>query len=333
MDVFEADPGYVFDRCTRLLARTNLDDRSSFLGHLDGRTAGRISEAWRLPIVDRSDREGHNRVTFVWAGSPGDERVDLLCTGTGLNHLLPMRRVGASTWFATGAHVPFGQVHYYKFMVDGRFTTDVVNPQRETLADGAVWSRFFTDYCRERLTLEPFEWRLLDRLADHILPFRTAEGQKWLRQLPDLYLLDKSVGVVNYIDKILAREEAHRRTDYALGLAVIRDLLRARNPVVAPHEQPTAAFNTLFADIAAWSAGTTLPQWDHARYGNPKAFMALLRRHTWTGAFCHPSYGGNIEAMGWRYLSDRYQSNTGDTLFDWRRAIEAPLGRDEEYRG
>jgi len=81
---------------------------------------------------------------------------------------------------------------------------------------------------------EDWEWLLVDRLTDHILPFRTEEVQRWLAiNLP--YRLDRSVGVVNYIDKILAREEGHRRIDYTMGLGVIHDLMRARFPVIDPH--------------------------------------------------------------------------------------------------
>lgn len=334
MNLFDVEDSYVFDHCTRLLVRTNQDARSSFLGHLDGSDAARFSEPWRLPIVDRSETVGENRVTFVWSGMQAPQQVQLLCTATGLHQLVDMRRVGESPWYTVGVRVPHGQVHLYRFKVDGAFQNDAINPQTGRRADGAVWSRFFTDFCRTRLTLETGEWQLLDRLTDHILPFRTERAQKWLNSQQEyFYGLDQSVGAVNYIDKMLAREEAHRLTDYRVGLAVIEDLLRARNPVVAPHEQEPAAYSQLFSEIAAWTDGQTIPQWDHERYGNPKAFMALLRRHTWTGAFCHPSYGGNVEAIGWRYLQEHFQASPGGTAFDWRRAIEPPLGRDEEYLG
>jgi len=79
--------------------------------------------------------------------------------------------------------------------------------------------------------------------------------------------------------------------------------------------------------------GTLVPHWDYDRFEKPASFLRLLRRHTFTGAFCHPAYGGNIEAAGWRFLEDRYRDTDVKTLFDWRKAIEAPLGADSSYHG
>jgi hypothetical protein len=58
-----------------------------------------------------------------------------------------------------------------------------------------------------------------------------------------------------------------------------------------------------------------------------------LRRHAITGAFVHPRHGGNSGTAGWRYLESRYVDSGGQTLFDWAKAIEAPLGRNVDYRG
>ena len=76
-----------------------------------------------------------------------------------------------------------------------------------------------------------------------------------------------------------------------------------------------------------------VPGWDYGRYDNPKYFLELLRRHTITAAFSHPKYGGNAGAAAWDYLSARYRDGDGNTLFDWRRAVEPPLGTSAEYRG
>jgi hypothetical protein len=72
--------------------------------------------------------------------------------------------------------------------------------------------------------------------------------------------------------------------------------------------------------------------WDYETYSNPQYFLQVLRRHAYTGAFSHPKYGGNAAALGWQYLADRYQ-DAGNTLFDWRRAIEPPLGVNTDYYG
>jgi hypothetical protein len=33
------------------------------------------------------------------------------------------------------------------------------------------------------------------------------------------------------------------------------------------------------------------------------------------------------------YLETRFRDDQDNTLFDWRRAIEAPLGHNTDYRG
>ena len=52
-----------------------------------------------------------------------------------------------------------------------------------------------------------------------------------------------------------------------------------------------------------------------------------------TGAFVHPKAGGNSGAAGWSYLEGRFTDAQGQTLFDWRRALEVPLGHNTDYRG
>ena len=75
-----------------------------------------------------------------------------------------------------------------------------------------------------------------------------------------------------------------------------------------------------------------IPGWDYGAYGNPAFFLYLLRRHAVTAAFCHPRYAGNVGAAGWAYLSERYKDEDGHTLFDWRPAVEPPLGTSPHYR-
>ena len=62
---------------------------------------------------------------------------------------------------------------------------------------------------------------MLQRLTDHILPFRTEEGQRALQQnlVSKTFLLDESVGAVNFIDKLVARGEPPlRRLQDVLGV-------------------------------------------------------------------------------------------------------------------
>jgi hypothetical protein len=80
--------------------------------------------------------------------------------------------------------------------------------------------------------------------------------------------------------------------------------------------------------------GKRIDGWDYGAYSNPSFFLNILRRHTATAAFAHPKYSGNVGAAGWAYLSEKYYENrdgTRSTLFDWRAALEKPLGNNEDY--
>ena len=97
------------------------------------------------------------------------------------------------------------------------------------------------------------------------------------------------------------------------------------DPVDAPPE--------LYADLYDQMATDRVDGWDTSRYGSPRYFLLLLRRHAMTGAFVHPRHGGNSGTAGWMYLEDRFRDSAGQTLFDWRASIEEPLGHNHDYRG
>jgi hypothetical protein len=330
---------YVLNHCTKYLSRDQ----------------GEISDAWRFPILDSYsdgvnflDCYQHNEVTFVYDGRPGGapREVAVLGTFASLYSPIPLKPVeflGQETglWSAT-VIVSKGQIHTYKFLVDGQIVLDPINPQQTTLENGATWSRFFTHNCTQPINFERWEYSILFRLTEHILPFRTKEGQEFLKrhyfdldrktketQFTHAYRLDNSVGVINYIDNILAREENHRLLDYKLCLHQIDRVLRRRNPYVEPEVMTREMYVELYEQMAT----NAVEGWDYKKYSAPRFFLQLLRRHTLTGAFSHPKYGGNSAAMGWAYLSEKYTDDTGQTLFDWRQAIEAPIGLSREYRG
>jgi hypothetical protein len=127
---------------------------------------------------------------------------------------------------------------------------------------------------------------------------------------------------VNYIDKVVARAERHHIDDYRTCLDLIDEVLKARNPGRDPLTLPRDAFADLYGEMADDRVGG----WDTSRYGSPRYFLLLLRRHAMTGAFVHPRHGGNSGTAGWAYLQSRYP-------FDWAAAMEAPLGRNTDYRG
>lgn len=351
MELIEKDDVNILNVCAKYLARTDESARHNFGQFAPGDPRARVCEAWRFPIVDSysdgADQRASyafNEVTFV-QGLPWTvpaTTVGLIGTFANLHEQIPMRRVAGTPYFTQTVKVPKGQVHTYKFIVDGVATTDPINPQRVTLENGREWSRFFTELCSEPVTFERWELAILDRLTAHILPFRTEAGENFLErfyfsadkaaketQYAHAYRLDQPVGVVNFIDKLLAREESHYLADYRLCLREVDRVLRARNPVAEPWEMPRDRYVELYDEM--WSG--SVPGWNYARYDNPRHFMQLLRRHTFTGAFSHPKYGGNVGAAGWAYLEERLREPGGDTAFDWRRITEQPLGSDPVYRG
>ena len=351
MEIIDKDDVSVLNACAKYLARADDGPRHNFGQYADGDPRARICEAWRFPIVDSyydgRDQEtsyAFNEVTFVH-GLPWLEparEVGLVGSFGGLHTPVPLRRIPDTPFFTRTLKIPKGQVHTYKFIVDGAATPDAINPQRVTLDNGREWSRFFTQLCSQPVSFERWELSLLDRLTAHILPFRTEEGENFLErfyfnadrqakqtQYAHAYRLDQPVGVVNFIDKLLAREESHYLLDYKLCLGEIDRVLRTRNPVVEPWKQSREAFVELYDQLWAGS----VPGWNHGSYGDPRHFLQLLRRHTFTGAFSHPKYGGNAGAAGWSYLEERCLTEDGETAFDWRRITEPPLGRDPVYRG
>jgi hypothetical protein len=350
----DKDDQYVLNHCTRFLARDSTDPRHDFGQYPPGNPRAAICEAWRFPIVD-SYTDGrtaessypYNSVTFVYDGRSGQaQSVTLVGSFGDLYAPVPLRQVnflGANTGLQTMTlRVPKGQVHTYKFVVDGHPQLDPVNPQQMVADNGQAWSRFFTDGCQVPLVLSRRERELLGRLVAHLLPFRLPENSRFIRevydsldhaaaqqQFPLAYRLDEEVGVVNYIDKVLARAEQHNADDYHTCLFLIDGLLRRRHGGLDPLLLPRDAYAALYDEMAT----DHVDGWDTGRYGSPRFFLLMLRRHAMTGAFVHPKAGGNSGSAGWSYLEDRFTDEQGRTLFDWRRAIEAPLGHNTDYRG
>ncbi|ORE86533.1 hypothetical protein [Aurantimonas sp. 22II-16-19i] len=273
----------------------------------------------------------------------------MLGTFAGLNRPIGMEVVefaGNDTGYrAVTVLVRKAQVHYYRIGREGRFYLDPINPQRATWATGRVWSRFFTDGYLQPIVLETWEVRLLYRLMEQILPFRNPDSENFLKryyfglnreqrknELPKVFRLDESVGEVNAVDKLLAREEAHRLIDYKLCLRQIVRALRAQNPYLDPSELPAEDYVQLYEAMAASrNRDRKISGWDYDEYADPSYFLYVLRRHAVTAAFGHPRYAGNVGAAGWAYLEERYSDPVG-TLFDWRAALEAPLGTSPHYR-
>lgn len=356
---FSKDDQYVLNYCTKYLARFNTDSRHAYSTAIPASPRDRIAETWRFPIIDTygggaaaftngSQYGNYNEVTFIYAGPDAKSPASASAIGTfaTLYDPIPLQQMsfeGEPTryWSLTYV-VPKGEKHLYRFIVDGSSPiNDPVNPQLELLDNGEQWSRFFTDGFSSPVVMERWELDLLYRLSAEILPFQTGDASNFLARFYDyldradrdelyahVYRLDSSVGEVNFVDNILAREEGHHLADYKICLRIIDRVLRQRNPYTEPSRMSRDLYFDLYNDMAS----NQVAGWDYSAYSSPQYFLYLLRRHVATGAFCHPKYGGNAGAAGWAYLSERYTQD-GKTLFDWRRSLEIPLGVNADYKG
>lgn len=350
VEVLQKDDLYILNQCTKFLARENIDARHNFGQYPAGDLRARICEPWRFPIVDSHSDDGNfegaysfNQVTFVYA-APAllPQSVALIGSFANLYQPIALRRVQDTPYYTVTLVVPKGEVHTYKFLVDGQAIVDPINPQQTALDNGKTWSRFFTQLASQPISFERWELAILGRFTNHILPFETESARGFLSRFYDsldrqskdsqyahAYRLDQPVGVVNFIDKLVAKEENHHLIDYKICLEVIDRLLRQRNPYIDPAEMPKELYRDLYLQMAT----DNVPGWDTGRYNSPRYFLQLLRRHVFTGAFSHPKYGGNSGAAGWAYLEEKYRDGTGQTLFNWRRIMEKPLGSSPDYHG
>ncbi len=341
---------YMLNHATVCLARRNIDERHNFgFGHYElGDARGKIREAWRFPVIDTCTvtpageaASDFNDVTFIYmAEDTAPAQVGVIGTFGLLYEPVALRRVkfldeDTSYWALTLA-LPRREVYYYKFVVDGAVILDPVNPQRSVLENGVEWSRFFTWECSVPIVLESWELAVLQRLCNHLLPFRTRAGQRFLSwyyegldqqskqgEQRSAYRLDDSAGAAFYIDHILAREENHHLNSYRMCLKQVHRILRERAGLQEPEQISMEFYRQIYNELASGN----VPGWDYGQYDNPGHFLDLLRRHAFTGAFSHPKYGGNAGGVGWSYLNQEVAP------FDWRRSIEAPLGTSVSYVG
>jgi hypothetical protein len=231
------DTEYLLGLIAKYLARDDIAPRHDY-GHLTGDPRAAILEAWRFPWVDgwfsaNDPAQPFNAVTFVHAAADRQPGAAVEIVGSFGELHTPIPLVGlADTHYSTlTLQIPKGEVHTYRMRINGVWQTDPINPQRVALDNGVVWSRFFTWGATQRLSLERWEARLLERLCSHILPFHTADGETFFKRVHDAqglaarpahaYRLDETIGAVNFIDKLLAREEAHHLIDYQICLELI----------------------------------------------------------------------------------------------------------------
>jgi hypothetical protein len=346
------DDQYVLNHCTPYLARRDQTPRHDFgYGHFQlGDVGARVREAWRFPIIDScavapggGSVFDFNDVTFVY---PDFEMthgsVSVVGTFDRLYKPINLNRInflGESTaYFAVTIPVRKRSVFHYRFLVDGEFVVDQINPQRDRLDNGEVWSRFFTWECTSPVVLQRWQLGILERFCDHILPFRTKQGERFFywyyKHLADeakagvirgSFRIDDSAGAANYIDKILAKEERHHLGDYNICLKQLGRIIRDRDPDFEPENASEKTYFDLYNEMATGPIGEVVG-WNLSEYGSPRHFLNLLRRHAFTGAFSHPKYGGNLTTAGWQFLKSRFP-------FEWHQSLEQPMGTSTNYRG
>jgi hypothetical protein len=329
-----------------------LNFASKYLARRPDAPIAEYAEPWRFPLIDSAwtdmdnPRYGFNRVTFLWLAHSTADLTPVRVVGTFDNlwdstPLEPVMFEGERTRYrAVSVAVPKGQVHTYKFLHGGDAVLDPINPQRVTLDNGAEWSRFFTEQCITPLSFENWELAILIRLTNEILPFESADAQDFMNLFyfnadkqarnsvySQAYRLEQPIGAVDFIDNIVAREERHHLIDYKICLRLIDGLLRRRFPGLSPEQVSKDGYQDLYNQMAAG----TVDGWDTGQYQSPNYFLQLLRRHTYTGAFSHPKYGGNIAGAGWAYLEESYRDPNGESCFHWERSIEQPLGDSIDY--
>jgi len=314
-----------------------------------------LSEAWRFPLVsttlhgDDLINAKTNEVTFVYYATQPVQNVNLVGSFLPLHKTIALENVRyheeETPLYYVTLNLPINQGFRYKFIIDGKDTLDPVNPQRITLPTGKIWSFFFTDYYNQSAEFEEWEMSLMQRLVAQIMLFRTEDSQNFLdrfyqglsrqdKQVIPIYRLDDSVGEVNYITNVLAREERHHLIDYKICIRLIDQVLRKRNPFVESWKVSDELINDLYIEMG----NGQVDGWDYSQYNNPVYFLKLFRRHCIVGAFSHPRHGGNIGCSAWDYLRNKFctrdeAGKMSGTYFNWPLAMEKPWGVNVEYRG
>jgi gluconate 2-dehydrogenase gamma chain len=126
----------------------------------------------------------------------------------------------------------------------------------------------------------------LGALCDQIIP-------------ADDYPSASQAGVLDYIDRQLARAYRRHRDAYRDGIEAARQLARQR-------------FN---ADPEALPAHRQL-QWAAALEKDQRAFFEMVREHTFEGYYGSPRHGGNRDAVSWKMLGLSEPPNLGRAQYD-----------------
>jgi gluconate 2-dehydrogenase gamma chain len=122
-------------------------------------------------------------------------------------------------------------------------------------------------------------------IAEQILPSGDGPGAN-------------ETGVIYFIDRALTTFDTASQDAYRKGLAALLEVRRK-----------------MFPDSASVAALSEKQQFELVRAIEKTDFFDTLRTHTLLGFLGNPSYGGNRERLGWKYIG-----------FEHRMAWEPPFG-------
>lgn len=133
------------------------------------------------------------------------------------------------------------------------------------------------------LVLTAAEWKTVEAIGARIIPSDDEPGAT-------------EAGVVNFVDKALAHEDAAQQPMYRAGLAGVDAVANKR-------------FGKAFAALVASQQNEVLTGLERGKAdGWPKGpvkaadFFAAVRTHVVWGFLCDPSYGGNRDFVGWKVV-------------------------------
>jgi len=314
--------------------------------NLSGKITGRSNISF--PVIETTKSKNHqntfNHVNFVYFADSKD-KINIYLIGD-FDYLYKKRKLhqiflndSPTRFWAITLKLPIGNLFYYKFLVNNKLVTDPLNTLSKTLDNNIEWSVCFTHYYKNAIVFEKWEWVILQRLVSYLLPFKTDEFDTFVNKHQGQFnnmtrslvsQLNYDIGCVNFIDKLIAKDERHHIIDYKLCLKEIKRILLLLNQFQEPGEMDEYFYQRVYEIMI----NTDFSLWDKSRYEEPDYFIKVLRRHIITAAFSHPKYGGNTLALGWQFLNALLKENNEDNAgYDWRQAIEKPLGTNTEYAG
>ena len=131
------------------------------------------------------------------------------------------------------------------------------------------------------VVLSAAEWTLVEAISGRIIPADEEPGAI-------------EAGVVNFVDKALANEDAALKPVYRAGLAGVDAVAKRRFKktfvALAPAEQDEILVALESGKAEGWPAGPV----------KAADFFVVVRAHTVYGFLGDPAYGGNRDYAGWK---------------------------------